>query len=699
MWETERNMASLMAENEALRQHVLKLEESLIMQQQKEDYLKQELAFLQQIMDQVPSLLWQSNFHGKVVFCNKNWLDLVGLEKDNVLSGKWKEVIHPEDWTNFKRIYQDAARCQIPFTREYRLRDPQGQYRWMLDRAQPVLNSEGKFQGYIGASCDITEHKEKDQELQVNEKKYRELFQQSSSGIILHQTTNNSSFEFIEMNDQVYKMLGYTREELMKTDFSNICCDSSKVKEIVCELMSDGYSSEEILLETYLSAKSGRHIPVEIRFKNFAVYDQQYILWIIRDISQRKKIEEWFRQSELRYRKLFKFCPEALFVVDEEKILLVNKAAAELLGAKKTDELIGKASWEFVHPDYYAFCMNSINLMKKERRNVPPMEEKFIRLDGSLVDVEVAGTYIYYEEKMSYLFIARDITDRKKLDKLKYEVDESNRRLIEAVEYDKLKSEFFANISHELKTPLNVILGAVQLQEFYLDKDKDLLLENTPRNIKMIKQNSYRLIRLVNNLIDITKIDCGYMQMKLKNEDMVTMVQNITNSVQDYAGLKGIDIECHINIPEKRMACDADHIERVLLNLISNAIKFTDKGGKIDVSLSEDQVEGCIVLAVRDTGIGIPQDKQEVIFERFRQVDKSLSRNQEGSGIGLSIVKALVEMHGGSIGVKSEYGKGSIFTVKLPIRHEEESQDESLEESGWSNQIERINIEFSDIYF
>lgn len=699
MRETEKNMASLMAENEALRQHVLELEESLIAQRQKKDDLKKELAFLQRTMAQAPSLLWQSDSYGEAVYCSKNWLDFVGLELTDVLSGKWREVIHPEDWTNFNRIYQDAARRRIPFTREYRLRHRQGPYRWMLDTGQPILNNEGQFQGFVGVSCDITEHKEKDQELQINEKKYRELFQQSSSGIILHQTANNSSFGFIEMNDQVYKMLEYTREELMKMDFSHICCDGTRVKEIVSELMSDGYHSEEILLETYLRAKSGRHIPVEIRFKHFVVYDQQYLLWIIRDISQRKKIEEWFRQSEIRYRKLFKFCPEALFVVDEEKILLANKAAAELLGAKKAEALIGKASREFVHPDYYACCMNSINLMKKERRNVEPMEGKFIRLDGSMVEVEVTATYIYYEHKMSYLFIARDITDRKKLDRLEYEVDESKRKLIEAVEYDKLKSEFFANISHELKTPLNVILGAVQLQEFYLDSDKGLSLEKTQRNIKMIKQNSYRLIRLVNNLIDITKIDCGYMQMKLKNEDMVTMVRNITNSVQDYVKLKGIDIECHINIPQKTMACDPDHIERILLNLISNAIKFTDKGGKIDVSLSEDQEEGCMVLAVGDTGIGIPQDKQEVIFERFRQVDKSLSRNQEGSGIGLSIVKALVEMHGGSIGVKSEYGKGSIFTVKLPIRHKEEVRNESQGESGWSNQIERINIEFSDIYF
>ena len=699
MIEIENNIRSLMIENEALRQRVFELEKNLVAQQYKETSLHKEYGFFQRFIDEAPGLLWQSNTSGEAVYCNKSWLNFVGLELTEVLSGGWRKAIHNDDWTEYSRVYQNAVRHHSPFTREYRLKKRCGQYSWMIDTGRPIFDKEGKFQGYVGASFDITEHKRRDQELEMSEKKYRELFNHSNSGIILDKITDNHAFGFIEANDQVCRMLEYTREELMEKDFSLICYERNRIKEIVSDLWTGDHTIGEVLLETYLCTKSGRYLPVEVSFKYFELYDQQYILWAIRDISQRKKIEERFRQSELRYRKLFKFCPEALFVVDEEKILLANKAAAELLRVEKVDELIGRASLAFVHTDYHEACIQNINMMKNERKNASPLEGQFVRSDGSLVDVEVAGTYIYYEDKMSYLLIARDISDRKKFDKLKNEVDESNRRLIEAVEYDKLKSEFFANISHELKTPLNVILGAVQLQELYLNSSVGASLETTQKNIRMIKQNSYRLIRLVNNLIDITKIDCGYMQLRLKNEDIVKMVRDITSSVQDYAQLKGISIECHMAIPQKLMACDPDHIERVLLNLISNAIKFTDKGGRIDVFLSEDDREGCIILSVMDTGIGIPKEEEEIIFERFRQVDKSLCRNHEGSGIGLSIAKALIEMHGGSITVESEYGKGSVFTVKLPVTYMDGIRNEVVGENVWSHQIERINIEFSDIYF
>ena len=222
--------------------------------------------------------------------------------------------------------------------------------------------------------------------------------------------------------------------------------------------------------------------------------------------------------------------------------------------------------------------------------------------------------------------------------------------------------------------------------------------EKVKKYYNIMKQNCYRLLRLVNNLIDITKIDAGYFKLNLKNENIIAIIEDITLSVTDYAENKGLEIIFDTDIEEKIMACDADKIERIMLNLLSNAIKFTPAGGNILVNIADK--DSSIIISVKDTGIGIPLDKQESIFERFIQVDKSLSRNREGSGIGLSLVKSLVELHGGTIELVSEYGKGSEFIIEFPVKVLPPENETTISDENIAKEtnIEMINIEFSDIY-
>ena len=261
--------------------------------------------------------------------------------------------------------------------------------------------------------------------------------------------------------------------------------------------------------------------------------------------------------------------------------------------------------------------------------------------------------------------------------------------------------EFFSNISHELRTPLNIIFSSIQLINFY--DDNKLIVHNVDKMrkyIKTMKQNCYRLLRLVNNLIDITKIDAGYLELNMESCNIVNLIEDITLSVAEYAESKGLTFQFNTDIDEKIMQCSPDMIERIMLNLLSNAIKFTKTGDSIFVNL-QDKGES-ISISVEDTGIGIEKDKLEIIFNRFKQVNKSFTREHEGSGIGLSLVKSLIEMLNGSIEVKSEYGKGSIFLIQLPANQfdMEEISTSSKEFSTTRHyQIEKVNIEFSDIYF
>ncbi|MDP4145142.1 MAG: PAS domain-containing sensor histidine kinase [Bacillota bacterium] len=257
------------------------------------------------------------------------------------------------------------------------------------------------------------------------------------------------------------------------------------------------------------------------------------------------------------------------------------------------------------------------------------------------------------------------------------------------------QEEFFTNISHELKTPLNVIYATAQLFDMFCKSDSlDSKKEYIIKYIKTIIQNCYRLSKLINNIVDLSKIEAGYYELNKTNENVVNVLEEIVMSVVQYSESKGINIIFDTNVEEKIIACDSEKIERIVLNLISNAIKFSDKGDDILVEFFDmgDFVE----ISVTDKGTGIDRDKLETIFERFKQADKSLSRNAEGTGIGLSLVKALVELHGGIIKVESEQGEGSKFTVRLPAEEVEEIKPLVGSDIMRSNN-HIVSIELSDI--
>lgn len=271
---------------------------------------------------------------------------------------------------------------------------------------------------------------------------------------------------------------------------------------------------------------------------------------------------------------------------------------------------------------------------------------------------------------------------------------------------DKVKNDFFANVSHELRTPLNIILASIQLS-YDLEKPDnendyhDYNKNNINRTLDTIKKNSYRLLRLINNLIDSSKITASFYDIHMTNCNIVNIVEDISSSVIDYVKARDLNIIFDTSIEEMIIACDADIIERIILNLLSNSVKFTNPGGSIFIRMYEENEN--IIISVKDTGIGIKFDEQKMVFERFKQVDKALNRKKEGSGIGLYLAKLLVEMHKGSIELKSELGNGTEFIITLPIIVLDNKEETNLLENQITshkviNGIDKIEIEFSDIY-
>lgn len=270
--------------------------------------------------------------------------------------------------------------------------------------------------------------------------------------------------------------------------------------------------------------------------------------------------------------------------------------------------------------------------------------------------------------------------------------------LEQAEEYNSLKTELFANLSHDFKTPLNVILSSIQLLELY--KTNGILFNEDKkfdRYMTVMKQNCYKLIRQINNLIDMSKIETGFYELNLKNVNIVSVVEDITLSVVEYTESKNIELQFDTEIEEKIVAVDEDKIDRIMLNLLSNAIKFTPESGKIFVNLYDkgDHIE----ISVKDTGIGIPEDKKQYIFNRYSQVNSSDKSNYFGSGIGLAIVKSLVDLHGGNIELKSTYGNGSEFIINLPNKLVEDEKFGETEIILKSSKENKVGIELANINF
>ena len=406
---------------------------------------------------------------------------------------------------------------------------------------------------------------------------------------------------------------------------------------------------------------------------------------------------EAIEKDDFLLKKVFDLTPFGVFIQEEETITYTNTIGERICGYK-AEELKSKSIFDMIHPDYMNIILQNKTSWDSSNGIINDRYEcKIINKSGIEVWVEISVGKIEINGRNYVLGTAIDITDRKKMEELKLQASESIKQLNEVIELDKIKTEFFSNLSHELRTPLNVILGTLQLVDMYSAKTQDSVMEKTKKYYKIMRQNCYRLLRLVNNLVDLNKLDAGYMHLNMENHDIIGIVSKIAASVLDYIENKGIHFEYCSKTKSKIIACDPDKIERIVLNLLSNAIKFTDSGGKILFNVWDEEEK--IFISVKDSGIGISKEKQELVFRRFVQIDKSLSRNHNGSGIGLSLTKSLVELHGGKISLISDAGSGCEFIVELPIQ-ELSVMEMANKESQYhsNNKIEVINIEFSDIY-
>lgn len=405
------------------------------------------------------------------------------------------------------------------------------------------------------------------------------------------------------------------------------------------------------------------------------------IIGLTRDISYKKAIEYRLEKNDKMFFEVLNYLDDVIIIKEGEKTIYVNDAFEKMYGLNckevyKEKSMIVKL--DRIHPeDRHKF--NNIDF-----ENFFMEKARIIRADNEIRTVLFRANSIKNEngESIRRIIVINDITDS---------VEESN-------EMEKLRMEFFANISHEFKTPVNLIYSALQLLELKSRNDINGDRNNYINYIKIAQQNVFRLLKLINNLIDSTKLEAGFFNINIKNHDIVSCVEDITMSICEFAEKNKISITFDTEEEEKIIAFDLNHLERVLLNILSNAIKFNRENGNIDVYMSFDK--RYVNISIKDTGIGIPKDKIDLLFDRFKKINNRLTKINEGSGIGLYIANELVKINGGEIEVNSELGEGTEFIIKMPIkRFENEALDEiALTACERESREELYKIELSDIY-
>ncbi len=601
----------------------------------------------------------------------------LGYPQEEVVGRMLDHFIHPDDIPHIMPVWVSMIDSQVPGQWEARFKHGDGYYIWLECASSVIPGEDGTMAGIVVSGRDITARKAVENALRESEEKFRRVTENMYDIISIH----DPDLKYVYVSPSVMHFTGYSPEHFT----------GSKPFEF--------FHPDDVpaLLATYQDSLA-RLVPGKGRGRfhkkdgswiwldcvgNFIFNDDgsvKYIVFSCRDITDRKKVEEALLESEERYRRIMDNITDSIFICDYYgKIRYMNPAGALLVGYT-VDEVLGKNYLHFLAPEYRE---RELALYREQvRDNIVETHHDYpvIGRDGSTRWFNhIVRMARNPEGEILFYGVARDITARKHEDDERRELEEQ-------------KTRFFDNVSHEIRTPLTLMLSPIEsyLQGDYRGQPGRPFFENLYRN-------GLRLLKLVNNLLDYSKIEAGRMRMAVRPVMLDELASYYISAVSSTAQSRGIAIR--FEAPGERVTdlyADHDMVDKIFMNLLSNALKFTDAGGTVTVGVDSD-ADYCRVR-IGDTGTGIPADKLGVIFERFVQADDSATRRYEGTGIGLSLARELAAMHGGTIDVVSRFAgdhpddHGSVFTVTLRRGREfyegredvsfDDSDRPSAEESG-----------------
>jgi PAS domain S-box-containing protein len=570
-----------------------------------------------------------------------------GWHSKEFIRGLWTTIGHGKIWKG-----------------EIKNKAKDGSFYWVSTTIVPFLGPDGKPRQYVAIRADITAQKQAQEQQQASQARYRTLFEYAPDGILIA----DSESYYLDANASICQMLGYTHDELVGLHGTDIVAQ--------IEIPHIGVALRDI------NAKSDHRREWQFRRKDGSTFMAEVIatmmpdgniMAMIRDITERKQAEEALRASEGRLRLVTDNARVGLVMVDSQRRYTFSNATySQILGLPSSD-LAGQRVAD-VLPLLY------------ENQIRPHLDRAFagervayeLRRPASDQDYYYAVKYepTHTSGSVSHVVVViTDITERKQAEEALRESHESlERKVIErtaqlhsakenAEAAARAKSEFLASMSHELRTPLNGIIG---FTEFLVDGRPGPLNAKQKEYLEDVLNSGRHLLQLINDVLDLAKVEAGRIDLHPESFPLGKAIREVCSIATPIAQKKNIEIGISVAAELKDVLLDQVKFKQVVYNLLSNALKFTEKGGNVEIQCVAEGLHQ-FKLSVKDTGIGIKPEALSRLFKEFEQIDSGVSRRHEGTGLGLALTRKIVEMQGGTIGVSSVFGKGSTFTVILPM--------------------------------
>lgn len=511
-----------------------------------------------------------------------------------------------------------------------------------------------------------TEEKLHEKELEESIKEYRNLIEISPVAMAIIKDWKTLYFNPAAIQlfgaETENELIGKHIYELIHPDFRDLAIENAKF------LAEKGYVNMQE--QKYLKL-DGTILDVETQAKSIRFNNSNATLVVIKDITDRKKAEMALAHSEERFKALHNASFGGIVIHDKGIILECNKGLSEITGYSY-EELIGMDGLLLIDSSTRDLVINNISTGYEK-----PYEALGIRKNGALYPVRLEARVIPYKGKNVRTVEFRDITE------IKIAEQELIEAKMQAEKSDRLKSAFLANMSHEIRTPMNGILGFAELL-----KEPNLSGDEQQKYIKIIEKSGARMLNIINDIVDISKIEAGLMKLDITETNINEQIEYIYTFFKPEVEAKGLKLSINTPLQKAFIKSDREKVYAILTNLVKNSIKYTEKGSiEFGYTMIESALEQPILqFYVKDTGIGISKERNQAIFERFIQADISDAKAKQGAGLGLSITKAYVEMLGGTIWVESNEGMGSTFYFTLPYNPEKKEHSE-IQESENSNII------------
>jgi PAS domain S-box-containing protein len=557
--------------------------------------------------------------------------------------------VHPDDRAMVDAAWQ-AALQGAPYQVQHRI-IVKGKVRWVEERARLDVDNDGQLLGGTGSVQDITDSRQAQQRLAHSESRYRAFIQQAADALFIHDLNGI----ILEVNRQACDTLGYSSEELCGMHLEKIAPNFQlNASQPRWERLEPG---KPVCFNSTHLRKDGSTFPIEVRLVAMEFDRQKLILALASDITERKRFETALQESEQRYRNFAEHLPLGIFITQDGMIKHINHASTELIGYAR-DELLDKPFFPLVHEADRVWQQEQHQRWMEGEKIRSPYVVKVVRKDGQVRQWEVHASVIDWKGKRSGLGVIADITER-------IELEERLRDSMRQLEEKELaKTRFLAAAGHDLRQPIAAANLYVETLKLSTSNERQARL------VERLDQSMRVFSGLLESLLNISRFDAGLIKPQLKLFDLTEMFYWVEQSFAQTAHNNQIDLR--LSCPLKRpliVRTDIALLQSVVMNLVTNAIKFTRKGS---ILVSARRRGDHVLLQVWDTGCGIAETDLPYIFDEFYQANNPQRSREAGLGLGLSICQRAMTLLGGKVGCRSQLGRGSVFSLSIPLCGEQE---------------------------